>query len=87
MPRTWEPPDRDYYHAFPYHKSDQLWCRETRMAKQTRIEILRNRIKAAEDAWRWCRANGRTAAPASREMHAALAELKRLIADENRGQK
>jgi hypothetical protein len=48
------------------------------MTNETKIQILRNRIKAAEEAWRWCRANGRSAAAASREMHAALAELKSL---------
>jgi hypothetical protein len=44
--------------------------------KETRIAILKNRINAAEAAWRWCRANGRSAAAASRVMHAAVAELK-----------
>jgi len=46
--------------------------------KATQIEILRNRIRATGEAWHWCRANGRSAAAASRDMHAALAELKAL---------
>jgi hypothetical protein len=33
---------------------------------------------AAEEAWRWCRANGRSTAAASREVHTALTELKAL---------
>jgi hypothetical protein len=48
------------------------------MTKETKIQILRNQVMAAEEAWRWFRANGRSAAEASREMHAALAELKSL---------
>lgn len=46
--------------------------------KQTRIRILENRIRAAEIARRWCIANGRNTGPTSREIHAAIAELKSL---------
>jgi hypothetical protein len=46
--------------------------------KASQIEILRSRIRAAEEAWRWCRANGRSAAAAGREMHAALIQLRAL---------
>ena len=50
----------------------------TKQSKETRIAILENRIRAAEAAWNWCRANGRSAAAASREAHAAIAALKKL---------
>lgn len=45
---------------------------------ERRIQILKNRIRAAEEAWRWCRANGKSAAAASREMNAAISLLKSL---------
>jgi len=48
----------------------------TKQEKDARIEILKTRIRAAEEAWRWCRENGRRTTPASREMHAAIQELK-----------
>jgi hypothetical protein len=44
--------------------------------KEARIAILRNRLHAAETAWNQCRAAGRKAGAASREMSFALAELK-----------
>jgi len=43
------------------------------MTTESKIEILKTRIRAAEEAWRWCLANGRPAGAASRDMHAALA--------------
>jgi hypothetical protein len=45
---------------------------------EKRIEILENRIRAAEAAWNWCRANGRKASAASRQASLAMAELKRI---------
>lgn len=50
----------------------------TETQKQTRIEILRNRIRAAEEAERWRRANGRSTGPTSREIWAAIRELRTL---------
>ena len=55
------------------------------MTTESKIEILKTRIKAAEEAWRWCLANGRPAGAASRDMHAALAELKNSIAAADEG--
>jgi len=55
------------------------------MTTGNKIEILKTRIKAAGEAWRWCLANGRPAGAASREMHAALAELMSTIATADEG--
>ena len=55
------------------------------MTTESKIEILKTRIRAAEEAWRWCLANGRPAGAASREMHGALAELKSPIAAADEG--
>ena len=52
------------------------WCSPTPMTTESKIETLKTRIKAAEEAWRWCLANGHPAGAASREMHATLRELK-----------
>ena len=49
-----------------------------RNATKNKIEILKNRINAAGKAMDWCRANGRSQGPASREIAAAIAELKEL---------
>jgi hypothetical protein len=45
---------------------------------EKRIEILENRIRAAEAAWNWCRASARKASAASREASLTIAELKRI---------
>jgi len=53
---------------------------KNKAAKETRIQILNNRIRACEEAQRWCRANGRSTGPTSREIWAAIQELKALEA-------
>ena len=52
--------------------------KQMRNAKENRIETLKNRISAAWKAMDWCRANGRSQGPASREIAAAIAELKQI---------
>ena len=49
-----------------------------RNAKENKIEILKNRISAAGKAMDRCRDSGRSQGPASREIAAAIAELKEL---------
>ncbi len=46
--------------------------------KQFEMAVLRDRIRAAEEAMRWCRANGKSAGPASREAWAAIRKLRQL---------
>src|SRR5262249_43941588 len=46
-------------------------------------DILRSRIRAAEEAMKWARAHGRSQAAASREAHKAVQELKRLESQSN----